>query len=57
MFFFLCPVCLLGLGSDFLDADMTRTKSIIAYISPLLSLQCTELEEFITRYVPSKTPR
>lgn len=35
--------------NDFLDADMTRTKSIISYISPLLALQCPELEEFITR--------
>lgn len=34
---------------DFLDKDMSRTKVIIGYLSPLLSLEDPVLENFITR--------
>ena len=38
---------------DFLDKDMSRTKVIISYLSPLLALEDPELELFITRLVVS----
>ena len=41
-FFFICR--------DFLDPDLNRTKIIIAYIRPLLTLENAQLEEFITRF-------
>ena len=34
---------------DFLDKDMSRTKVIITYLPPLLSLEDPGLEQFITR--------
>ena len=34
---------------DFLDKDMSRTKIIISYLPPLLSLEDPGVEQFITR--------
>ncbi len=34
---------------DYLDTDMTRTKIVISCLSPLLALEDTELESFVTR--------
>lgn len=36
---------------DFLDKDMSRTKVIIGYLPPLLSLEDPALEQFITELV------
>ena len=44
MVFFSPPVC-----RDFLDADMSRTKVLIASLSTLLAHEDPELEKFITR--------
>ena len=36
---------------DYLDKDMSRTKVIISYLPPLLALEDSALEQFVTRLV------
>jgi len=41
----------LSVCRDFLDVDMGRTKVVIGMLSPLLALEDSELEVFLTRHV------